>query len=307
MTETPSAKPAILFVDDEARVGRLLKMMFRGDYDVHVALGARDAIAILETTPIDVIVSDQRMPEINGVQLLTQVRTRWPDTVRLLLTGYSDLVSIIASINEGEVHRFLNKPWDQHELRDAISEAAELAESFRTTKKQIGSVWNAGEGHMFSISSKVLVIDEREEDLEQIRTCLIDDYSVRTARSVHEAIDHLANEDIGVVVSDTKIDGLAIGGLLQEILQIDPSLTSVVATSEPHSDAIIRLINSGRIFRFTMKPLSLNLFRAAVGNAMREHHRRLADPRIVRRRMRIDGSRDEVRQRFLDYVGHGKT
>ncbi|MCW0021347.1 response regulator [Rhizobium sp. BT-226] len=294
-------KPTILFVDDEGRVGRLLKMMFRTDYDVHTALGARDALAILETVVVDVIISDQRMPEMTGVQLLSQVRSRWPETVRLLLTGYSDLVAIIAAVNEGEVHRFLNKPWHQDELRDAISEAAELAESLRATREQVGPVWEGNQqGSHFSIASPVLVIDSKDDDRRLIRDFLARDYLVAEASSIEEAIDQLVTDQVGVIVSNTEVGRFDVGALLEEVSQIDPAVTTVAMTSEPHGDAIIRLINNGRIFRFAIKPLSFNLFRSAVGNAMREHHRRLADPRILRRRMRSDFSADQIRHRLLD-------
>ncbi|CUX65788.1 Response regulator receiver modulated metal dependent phosphohydrolase [Agrobacterium tumefaciens str. Kerr 14] len=304
MTDS-AGRPTIMFVDDEGRVGRLLKMMFRGDYEVYIASGAREALTILETVAVDVIISDQRMPEVTGVELLSQVRSRWPETVRLLLTGYSDLVAIIASINEGEVHRFLNKPWEQIELRDAVAEAAELAESLRATRASVGSVWagrRQDDGTSFSISSGVLVVDSKHDDRQQVRDILGSDYAVTEASTIEEAIHGLAVNEVGVVIATTNIDGIDLGVLLEEVSQIDPAIASVAMTSEPHSDAIIRLINGGRIFRFAIKPLSRNLFRSAAASAMREHHRRLTDPRIIRRRMRSDLSENEVRQRLTDHV-----
>ncbi|MBY5774860.1 response regulator [Rhizobium leguminosarum] len=296
-------KPTILFVDDESRIGRLLRMMFRTDYDVHIALGAYDALAILEKVTVDVIITDQRMPEMTGVQLLSQVRARWPETVRLLLTGYSDLVAIIAAVNEGEVHQFLNKPWNHDELRDAVSEAAERAESLRATRRHIGSAWTGDkEGQHFSITSQVLIMDANEDDRRQVREFLTGDYLVTEASSIEESIDRIATEQVGVVVGSIELRSAHVVALFEEVYQIDPAVTTVAMTSEPHGDAIVQLINNGRIFRFAIKPLSFNLFRSAVGNAMREHHRRLADPRIIRRRMHSDICASRIRQRLLDQL-----
>lgn len=297
-------KPTILFVDDEARVGRLFGMMFQTEYNVKCALNARDALAILETSTVDVVITDQRMPEITGVQLLSQVRSRWPETARILLTGYGDLVAIIAAINEGEVHRFITKPWSQIELRDFVSEATELAEHLRETVSRVGPVWSGNHsGFQYSITSPVLLLDANDADRRLVRDILDDDYMLLEASSIEEAIEHFTGNQFGVVVGDLKIGSFSLSGFLEELAQIDPSIATVAMTSEPHGDAVIKLINNTKIFRFAMKPLSANLFRSKVGDAMREHHKRLADPRTLRRRMRNDASADQNRERLLNRLG----
>ena len=102
---TPS--PAtLLFVDDEARVVNLLRIIFRDKYRVITATSGAEALKIMSTVPVDVLVSDQRMPGMLGIELLNEVRQRYPKTIRILLTGYSDLSAIVGSVNEGEVFRF---------------------------------------------------------------------------------------------------------------------------------------------------------------------------------------------------------
>ncbi|WP_429932953.1 response regulator [Agrobacterium vitis] len=288
ISESPArdAKPVVLFVDDEERVVRLLKIMFRGHYEVHTAPSAREALAILESTPVDVVVSDQRMPDVTGIELLSQVRQRWPATVRLLLTGYSDLVAIIGAVNEGEVHRFLGKPWSQADLRGAIAEAAEIALSNRRSQRNMQPIWRGDtKGTQFSIASQLLAIEGCDADRLEIMEMFSRDFQVHPATSIKEAIEVIARQEIGVIVTSTAVDGTDISALLGEIARIDPAITTVAMTSAPQSDTVIRLINSGRIYRFAIKPLSPNLFRLAVNAAMREHHRRLADPRVVKRRM----------------------
>lgn len=298
-----STRPAILFVDDEARIGRLLKMMFRADYEVFVAEHAVAAFRVLETQPVDVVVSDQRMPGITGVQFLSLVRARWPETVRLLLTGYSDLVAIIGAVNEGEVNRFLSKPWNLAELREVIAEAVDLAESLRVTRESVGQIWQGGMADRpFSVASQLLVIDGYAEDRQQVNEMFAPDYQCRAVATVTEATRILGLDDIGVIALDTgALDTGALDldavGFLAAVADVDPAITVVAMTAFPHGESVIRLINSGRIFRFAMKPFNRNLFRLAVNSAMREHHRRLADPRIVARRLR---RRNSGPSRFSD-------
>lgn len=116
-----------MFVDDEQRVLNSMRIMFRRKFDLYLASRGAEALEILKSKNIDVIVADHRMPQMTGVEVLTQARTISPRTVRILLTGYADLDAVEGSINEGEVFRFLTKPCPPDELRETITLAAELA------------------------------------------------------------------------------------------------------------------------------------------------------------------------------------
>ncbi|MCJ9671604.1 MULTISPECIES: response regulator [unclassified Neorhizobium] len=294
-------KPVLLFVDDEERIVRLLKMVFRSEYEVYTALNAREALAILETVEVDVIASDQRMPESTGIQLLAQVRARWPDTVRILLTGYSDLVAIIGAVNEGEVYRFLNKPWTQSELRSVIADAVEVARSGRTSRQHVLPVWEDNKtGPQFSIASQLLTIEGCDSDRQEVVEMFTYDYRVHAASTLKEAIKIIVQEEIGVIVTNAEVDGVDMTEMLAEVARIDPAITVVVMTKTPQSETIIKLINSGKIYRFAIQPLSPNLFRLAVNAAMREHHRRLADPRVVKVRMQREAGRETGNDAIYD-------
>ncbi|WP_117195907.1 response regulator [Rhizobium terrae] len=294
-------KAVLLFVDDEERIVRLLKMMFRSEYEVYTALNAREALAILETVTVDVIASDQRMPESTGIQLLSQVRARWPETVRILLTGYSDLVAIIGAVNEGEVYRFLNKPWSQSELRSVIAEAVETARSSRAVRQNVAPIWEESKAEpQFSIASQLLTIEGCDSDRQEVVEMFTYDYRVHAASTVKEAIDIIIQEQIGVIVTNAEVGGVDMTEMLGEVARIDPAITVVVMTKTPQSETIIKLINSGKIYRFAIQPLSPNLFRLAVNAAMREHHRRLADPRVVKIRMQRDMGRESGNDAIYD-------
>lgn len=116
----------LLCVDDESNVLRTLQRLFhRKPYNIMIADSALNALKIIENTPIDVIVSDMRMPEMDGATLLEKVAKSHPDTYRIVLSGYADFESTVAAINLGKIHRFINKPWDNDGLINAVEEGFE--------------------------------------------------------------------------------------------------------------------------------------------------------------------------------------
>jgi response regulator RpfG family c-di-GMP phosphodiesterase len=120
-----TAPPAtLLLVDDEVSILSSLRRLFRlaGHYTLCAESGA-EGLDILALHPVDMVISDMRMPEMDGATFLAEVRRRAPDTLRILLTGYSDIASTIAAINEGEIYRYVTKPWNDQELTLLVQEA----------------------------------------------------------------------------------------------------------------------------------------------------------------------------------------
>ena len=127
---------SILCVDDEPSILSSLKRLFRPrGYQVHIAEGGKAALEMLEQVEVDLVISDMRMPEMDGVQFLEQVRQRWPDTVRLLLTGYADIASTIDAVNRGEIYRYLSKPWDDADILLIVHDALEQRALERENKR----------------------------------------------------------------------------------------------------------------------------------------------------------------------------
>jgi CheY-like chemotaxis protein len=117
----------ILCVDDEPRVLEGIESHLAFDYDVSIATSGASGLEVMRADgPFAVVVSDMRMPEMNGAQFLAEVRRHWPDTTRLLLTGYSEIDAAISAINEGGVFRFLTKPCPPETLLAVVEEAVEL-------------------------------------------------------------------------------------------------------------------------------------------------------------------------------------
>lgn len=124
---TAPAAATVLFVDDEPNILASLRRVFHRDYRVLTAGSGAEGLALLAKEPVDVVVSDMRMPEMDGAVFLGQVAAHWPKTVRILLTGYAELSAAVAAVNKGRIFRFLTKPWDEGDLRAAIEEGARLA------------------------------------------------------------------------------------------------------------------------------------------------------------------------------------
>jgi len=118
-----STKHAILVVDDEPEILYSLRGLLRMEFEVHTAESGHEAIRILQQQPIQVVMSDQRMPEMTGVELLNQVQGEYPDAIRMVFTGYSDIKAVIDAINQGRIFRYITKPWDPDELRAVLRQA----------------------------------------------------------------------------------------------------------------------------------------------------------------------------------------
>jgi response regulator RpfG family c-di-GMP phosphodiesterase len=120
------AAGTILCVDDEPNILAALRRLFRAKgYEVLTAESARAGLAVLEARPVDLVISDMRMPEMDGVQFLERARALWPDTLRLLLTGNADVNLILDAVNRGEIYRYITKPWDDHEMTLVVRHALE--------------------------------------------------------------------------------------------------------------------------------------------------------------------------------------
>jgi response regulator RpfG family c-di-GMP phosphodiesterase len=118
-------KIAILYVDDEENNLFSFKATFRIKYQVTTAISGDEALAILENKKINIIITDQRMPEMTGVEFLEKVLEKFPDPMRILLTGYADMAAVVDAVNKGKIFHYLAKPWNEEELDLTINRAYE--------------------------------------------------------------------------------------------------------------------------------------------------------------------------------------
>jgi DNA-binding NtrC family response regulator len=120
-----AAKHPILLVDDEPEILFSLRGLLRKEFDLHTANSGAEALGVLHAHPVHVLMTDQRMPEMTGVELLRRARGECPEAIRIVFTGYADIKAVIEGINEGQIYRYLTKPWDPDELLAVLHQACE--------------------------------------------------------------------------------------------------------------------------------------------------------------------------------------
>jgi YesN/AraC family two-component response regulator len=126
----------LLFVDDEENVlASLKRLFFKHDYEIYMASGGREALKLIDEAKPDLIISDQRMPEMTGAEFLSKSREILPDSIRMVLTGYADIDAAIAAINEGKVYKFIMKPWDKDDLILSVEKALEHYDLIKENKR----------------------------------------------------------------------------------------------------------------------------------------------------------------------------
>ena len=139
--DSPKARRTLLLVDDEPSILSALKRLFRPDgYRLLTAASGAEALELLASHQVDVILSDQRMPGMTGVDFLRRTKALHPDTIRMTLSGFTDLQSIIDAVNEGAVYKFLTKPWDDDRLRGHVTQAfaqKEMADDNRRLQREL--------------------------------------------------------------------------------------------------------------------------------------------------------------------------
>ena len=276
--EAPStqAKTRILFVDDEERILTALKNIFRGKYHVLTATNGQEALEFMRKFQIPVVVSDQRMPGMLGVDLLRRSRESSPDTVRILLTGYSDLASIVGSINDGEVYRFISKPWDNQELQQVIAEAVAIGN--RLLERQRSQLTPPAK-----LDGAVLVLDERREVFNALTGMAGDKVKLLHARSIQEALTFLDTGEVAILIADIDIDAENYLVFFNQLKGQYPQILVLVTTGASDSELVIHLINEAQIYRFLNKPVSLSMLQQYLHSAIGRYAEYQSSPELLER------------------------
>jgi len=179
--ESKESPQVVLIVDDEENIlNSIRRQLIEEPYELLLASGPKQALDILEERKVQVLITDYRMPEMTGIELAIAVRQRWPDTIRMILSAYSDVDAILTSINEGHVYKFLNKPWDEHDLALSIRLALETYELNERN------------------ANLVEVVEEQNANLKELNSNLEKKVEEQTA-SLQDATKHLSRFFRGIV------------------------------------------------------------------------------------------------------------
>ncbi len=149
-------KITVLYVDDELNNLISFKAVFRIKYNVLTAISGEDAIKLLKTNTVSVIITDQRMPKMTGVEFLESILDEHPDPIRILLTGYADMNAVVDAINKGKVFQYLTKPWNEEELDMAIVRANDVYEKKISEKELTNKLALTNDQLEFLLRQKLL-------------------------------------------------------------------------------------------------------------------------------------------------------
>ena len=286
-------KNRILFVDDEPRITSALRATFRRDFNVVVANSGSEALRILEKHQIDVLVSDERMPGMLGHELLSKVSRMYPQTMRILLTGFTDKRAIIDSINDGEIFRFINKPWQNDEMRAILHEAAVASkvkiptvESNDIQPIETNSVSEFAEPTSVAANSikktiaalpvgdrALLMVDQHESTRLHIRRfCNKNKIMIYGTKNTEQAVAAaVARKNIGVAILEFSSDNEAAIETINVLKDVRPDLVTLALTDEHDAETAVNLINQGQVFKYLAKPLDANQFEHSIRNAFIRH------------------------------------
>lgn len=273
-------KGRVLCVDDEPNILRALSWLLRKEFQVITAQSAREGLELIRTGDFDVVISDQRMPEMSGVDFLSQVKEVAPRAIRILLTGYSDMQAVLRSVNESEIFRFVTKPWDVVELPAIVAQAAQIARQQETTHHQPLSSHPELAG---SRLPKILVLDEDETTHSTVEMSVGDLAQIIHVTSPVDAFKMLEDEEIGVILSERRLGTMDLTHLLCLLKRKHPQIVSIITTESEDSNLICRLINQGQIYRFIPKPIKAGTLRLTLKSALNKRSELLENPLLAKR------------------------
>lgn len=132
-----NTRPSVLYVDDEQGNLVAFRAAFRDNFDVHVAHSPEEAMDRLNNFKIDVMITDQRMPGVTGIELVRATKESHPEVVKMILTGFADHELVMEALNEGLVFRFFEKPWSKSRIATDVQVAFDMLETYRQRKRQL--------------------------------------------------------------------------------------------------------------------------------------------------------------------------
>ncbi|KER09087.1 MAG: hypothetical protein HY22_13785 [[Candidatus Thermochlorobacteriaceae] bacterium GBChlB] len=275
----------LLFVDDEPQIVQSLSLLF-DDYTTLTANSGMEALEIFKKgNPIDVIVSDQRMPGMLGIELLKEVKRISPTTVRILLTGYSDLEAIIESVNTGEIFRYVNKPWAGAKLKDTVSLACKYADRLKSTPMPAPKATSTSSNSAGLLSTlgvnvptptagaktEILFVDPKPANLAAYKELLSTNYTVHTAATAADAFEVLKRAPVSVLVSEVNLGDTSGIEFLAVVSNERPDIVSILVSDSRDAGIAIRLINEVQVFRYLIKPFQRELLKSAIELAVSKH------------------------------------
>jgi serine/threonine-protein kinase len=263
------------------------------------------ALDYLKKHQIHAIISDQRMPTMLGVDLLRQAHEISPRSIRILLTGYSDLAAIVGSINEGEIYRFISKPWDNKALQTIVAEAVTIGLELVDTKAVIAEL-------PANMSAGILVIEKNEDIFRVTRELVGGLCPVVSVSDTDAALRIMNTQEIAVVIADIVPGQERLITMLELLKQERPQILTIVTVKMVDSELIIDLINQALIFRILNKPINVGMLKSHIHAALQRYLTFRQTPKLLQEQtvlsfgqVRQDTEKHEMLNKIKSLPGRG--
>lgn len=291
-----SMKPRVLLVDDEERILRSLGLLLRMQYQVFATSDGHEALDILRREKIHVLISDQRMPIMSGSELLRQAKDIAPDTIRILLTGYADADAALASVNEGEIFRYITKPWGPKELRDTIAQAADIAMGLEQAAAIVPPQSSESEGGL-----TCLVLDQDESTYAAVKDILAEQHEVVWSRSVQEALQVMATQSVAILVTELSLGNEDLSAMIKTLKQTHPKTLTIILTCFKDTTRLVDLINQAQVYRYLPKPVRKGLLGKSIESTIARYMAISSRPPLLRTQV-VDKPQDQAEQQVSERI-----
>jgi len=239
--------PRILFVDDDQQVLAAYRRTFRKDFDIHTALGPVDGLsAVAEAGPFAVVVSDLRMPGMDGIEFFTQLKARWPDTVRIMLTGFADIASAMSAVNQGHVFRFLAKPCHENDIREAVNAGIRQYRLITAEKEFLRSTLKG----VIKVLTDLLALanNTAHERCARIKRLVVDIGRACQMNDPWRLELAVMLSQLGFLILpeqllEQQIQGRELSGEQQELFHLHPKMASDLLANIPRMEELARIIS----------------------------------------------------------------
>jgi putative nucleotidyltransferase with HDIG domain len=275
---------AVLFVDDEGNILKAVQRLLRNEpWQVLTASRGSEALEILDQTPAQVVVSDQRMPEMSGVDLLQAIRERRPSIVRMMLTGYTEMNVAVEAINRGEIYRLITKPWNDEELKATLRQAfdhfdlkEEIKRLNQVTREQNLKLQDMNRNLESKVRDRTKQLAEKHQELRVAY--------IQTIRALAEAVDakdtytYGHSERVGVYASKMArelglprelIERVYIAGLLHDVGKIGVRDAVITKPDRLTPEEYAEIMEHPEIGARILQPVA---FLSDVIECVRHHH-----------------------------------
>ena len=203
----------LLIIDDEVEITKSLVRQFRRKYNVFSTIDPSEGLNIMEKENIQVILSDQRMPGMTGIDFFIKIKDKYPDALKLILTGYTDIEAVIGAINEGQVFRYVKKPWIPGELESVINEAFEKYELITSNRKLMQKLRDANQNLEEKVKLRTFELQKANEKLSELnieknRYIGMVAHDLRNPIGVAESFSYILTEDFDDIPKEQKLEFL---------------------------------------------------------------------------------------------------